>query len=266
VGESLGKGGNARGTGPFQFVSYQKDVAIRYRDFPDYWGGRPAIDNLVFAIMPSATVRTNQLKVGECHVIAYPNLDDLAKLKADPGLAVVEKPGVNVSYVLLHTRRKPFDDPRVMPDAKRAAEMIQADLRAVGIRAHLFTEEWKTYLRRDHDGAYYHAAIVGWSGDNGDPDNFLALALSCDGDIPHPDNLARWCNPEFGDLITAVKIVSAQEVRADLYRRAQEVFHRDLPWIPLAHSFVYAAYRRDVKGFRMDSLGHYVFNDAALAG
>ncbi|MDZ7925939.1 MAG: ABC transporter substrate-binding protein [Agrobacterium sp.] len=45
------------GTGPFQFVAYQKDAVIRYKANPDYWGGKQKIDDLVFAITPDAAVR-----------------------------------------------------------------------------------------------------------------------------------------------------------------------------------------------------------------
>jgi len=329
------------GTGPFVFETFQKDVAIRYHAFPNYWNGPRAIDNLVIAIMPSASVRLNQLKVGECHIIAYPNLDDLPKLRADPRLRVVERAGANVSYVVMHTGRKPFDDPRVrlafalaidraaiveavfeggatraenplpigllgyndaipdlphdpdrarrllaesgypdgieidlfympvarpyMPQAKRAAEMIRADLRDVGIRAKLDTEEWASYLRHDREGLYYNAAIVGWSGDNTDPDNYLGIQLTCDGDRPRPDNLARWCDVEFNALIAEAKVVSNPERRAVLYRRAQEVFRDALPWVPLAHSHVFAAHRAEVRGFAMDRVGRYILNDVSLA-
>ena len=43
------------GTGPFQFVDYQKDAVIRYKANPDYWGGKPKIDDLIFAITPDAS-------------------------------------------------------------------------------------------------------------------------------------------------------------------------------------------------------------------
>ncbi len=42
------------GTGPFQLVAYQKDAVIRYKANPDYWEGKAAIDDLVFAITPDA--------------------------------------------------------------------------------------------------------------------------------------------------------------------------------------------------------------------
>ena len=60
------------GTGPFMFVDYQKDAVIRYKAHPDYMHGKQPIDDLVFAITTDASVRTQKLKAGECHVAPYP--------------------------------------------------------------------------------------------------------------------------------------------------------------------------------------------------
>src|SRR5690606_28463364 len=43
------------GTGPYQFVAYQPDAVIRYKAHPDYWAGKQAIDDLVFAITTDAS-------------------------------------------------------------------------------------------------------------------------------------------------------------------------------------------------------------------
>mgnify|MGYP004485217131 CR=1 FL=1 len=48
-------------------------MAIRYRAFEGYWGGRQAIESLVFSITPNPAVRLTKLKAGECHVMAFPN-------------------------------------------------------------------------------------------------------------------------------------------------------------------------------------------------
>ena len=53
-------------------VQYQKDAIIRYKAFPEYWGGKAKIDDLVFAITPDASVRWAKLQKGECHVMPYP--------------------------------------------------------------------------------------------------------------------------------------------------------------------------------------------------
>jgi dipeptide transport system substrate-binding protein len=45
---------------------------VRYKAFPEFWGGKAKIDDLVFAITPDASVRWAKLQKGECHVMPYP--------------------------------------------------------------------------------------------------------------------------------------------------------------------------------------------------
>ena len=73
------------GTGPFYLVQYQKDAVIRYKAFPQYWGGKAKIDDLVYSITPDASVRWAKLQKAECHVMPYPNPADLAAIRKDPG-------------------------------------------------------------------------------------------------------------------------------------------------------------------------------------
>ena len=64
------------------------------------------------------------------------------------------------------------------PDARRMAELIQADYAAIGVTAEIVSMEWGEYLAQsllpDRDGA----VLLGWTGDNGDPDNFFADAFT----------------------------------------------------------------------------------------
>jgi len=55
------------GTGPFTLKSYTKDAVIRYDVNPTYWGPKPKIDRLIYAITPDATVRTQKLKANAEH-------------------------------------------------------------------------------------------------------------------------------------------------------------------------------------------------------
>lgn len=98
------------GTGPFSFVSYQKDNIIRYKGNPTYWNGKPAIERLVFAITPDASVRSQKLKAGECNLIAEPNPADLPNLRKDGKLAIQEGEGLNVGYLAFNVQKKPFDN------------------------------------------------------------------------------------------------------------------------------------------------------------
>ena len=87
------------GTGPFYLVQYQKDAIIRYKAFPEYWGGKAKIDDLVFSITPDASVRWAKLQKGECHVMPYPNPADLDAIKKDPNVQILEQPGLNIGYL-----------------------------------------------------------------------------------------------------------------------------------------------------------------------
>ncbi|HET6467979.1 MAG TPA: ABC transporter substrate-binding protein [Geminicoccaceae bacterium] len=104
---------NPVGTGPFQLVAYQKDAVIRYQANPDYWEGKAAIDNLIFAITPDASVRWQKTRAGECHVMPYPNPADLDEIRQDPNVELMEQPGLNVGYLGFNTEGEPFDDKRV---------------------------------------------------------------------------------------------------------------------------------------------------------
>ena len=99
------------GTGPFTFVAYQQDAVIRYKANPDYWGGKPKIDDLVFAITTDASVRRQKLEAGECHIFPYPNAADIDALKSNSNLAVQEQAGLNVAYLAYNSLVAPFDKP-----------------------------------------------------------------------------------------------------------------------------------------------------------
>ncbi len=61
------------------------------------------------------------------------------------------------------------------PNARRMAELIQADWAAIGVKANVVSYEWGEYLKRSKNEDRDGAVLLGWTGDNGDPDNFLAV-------------------------------------------------------------------------------------------
>ncbi|MCP6082868.1 ABC transporter substrate-binding protein, partial [Klebsiella pneumoniae] len=81
-------------TGPFVFKRFQKDAAIRYSANPDYFAGKPAVDNLVFAITPDANVRLQKLRRGECQIALSPKPLDVGQARQDSSLRVVETPAL----------------------------------------------------------------------------------------------------------------------------------------------------------------------------
>ena len=94
--------------------------------------------------------------------------------------------------------------------------------------------EWGEYLAqstaKDRDGA----VLLGWTGDNGDPDNFLGVLFGCA--AVGGNNRAQWCNKDFEDLIQKAKTTIDQAERTKLYEQAQVVFKEQAPWATIAHS------------------------------
>jgi len=148
------------------------------------------------------------------------------------------------------------------PNARRMAELIQEDFKKIGVTAEIVSYEWGEYLERskaeDRDGA----VLLGWTGDNGDPDNFLAVLLGCDG--VGGSNRAQWCNEEFESLIQKAKS-GEQDERAKLYEEAQVVFKREAPWATIAHSIVHMPMRSNVTGYVMDPLGGHWFDGVDIS-
>ncbi|WP_075215546.1 ABC transporter substrate-binding protein [Mongoliimonas terrestris] len=321
------------GTGPFKFVAYQKDAVIRFQAHADFFEGKQAIDDLVFAITPDAAVRLQKLKAGECHVVPYPNPADIEALKSDDSVQMMEQAGLNVGYLGYNTLMKPFDDARVrkalnmainkqaiidavyqgsgqaaknpipptmwsyndavqddaydpeaakklleeagvsglkmkiwampvqrpyMPNARRTAELLQSDFAKVGVETEIVSYEWGEYLKRSQDKERDGAVILGWTGDNGDPDNFLAVLLGCD--AVGGSNRANWCNEDFNKLIMEAKTVADQEKRAELYEQAQVIFKEQAPWATIAHSTVFMPMAKSVQNYKMDPLGSHRFD------
>ncbi len=108
------------------------------------------------------------------------------------------------------------------------AELMQADLAKVGVTAEIVSYEWGEYLKRAADPKHDGAVLLGWTGDNGDTDNFLATLLSCDG-VGTSSNAAAFCNEEYEKVVQEAKRVSSQEERAKLYKQAQEIFKQQAP-------------------------------------
>ncbi len=143
------------------------------------------------------------------------------------------------------------------PNARRMAELIQADLAKINVKANIVTFEWGEYLKRTTAGEH-QTVLLGWTGDNGDPDNFLHTLLGCDA-AKNGANRARWCYKPFDDLVVAAKRTPDVAKRTELYAKAQEVFKEQAPWYTVAHSVQYKPVRNEVIDFKISPFGSHQF-------
>lgn len=148
------------------------------------------------------------------------------------------------------------------PDARRMAELMQEDFAKIGVDAEIVTYEWGEYLERTKNGEH-DMVLLGWTGDNGDPDNFLNVLLGCDS--VGSANRARWCHEPFNEVVLEAKETTEQDKRVALYEEAQEIFKDQAPWATIAHSTIHVPMRKEVQNFKIDTFGGFVFKGVDLA-
>src|SRR5919112_1296540 len=153
-----------------------------------------------------------------------------------------------------------------MPDAKSVAQIMQQDLKNVGVNAKLITYEWGTYLEKTGQGDHT-TCLLGWTGDNGDPDNFLNVLLNSASATPtDASNVAYYKNPEVDKLLLKAQTPVNESVREDAYYKAQEIMHQDAPWVPIAYVKPPIGLEDTVKNFDPNPTSSEAFNTVTLSG
>ncbi len=149
------------------------------------------------------------------------------------------------------------------PDARRVGELMQADLMKVGVKAKIVSYEWGEYRKRLQAGEPQMAQF-GWTGDNGDPDNFFTPLASCDAARIGGGSASKWCNKDFDALLAKAVTLSDQGERAKLYQQAQVIMHEEAPFFLIAHSVTFQPIRKEVTGFVMSPIGAQSWNTVDL--
>jgi dipeptide transport system substrate-binding protein len=150
------------------------------------------------------------------------------------------------------------------PNAKRMAEMMQADLAKVGINATLVSYEWGEYRKRLQAGEH-QMGLLGWTGDNGDPDNFFFLA-GCDKDgKPAGQNISKWCDAKFNENLLKARTLTDQAERTKIYQEMQKIHHDNVAWLNIAHSTVFEPVRKEVSGYKISPFGAHEFQNVDIA-
>jgi ABC-type transport system substrate-binding protein len=135
------------------------------------------------------------------------------------------------------------------PEGLKVGVAMISDLAKVGIRAKIVSYDWGTYLKRQREQPEDMDLFqLGWTGDNGDPDNFLAVLF--DG-LASPAVRTQWKNDEYHRLMLAGKQTIDQDKRAEIYKQAQKVFHDEVAAICVAHSTVIWPMRNNVMNFKL---------------
>jgi peptide/nickel transport system substrate-binding protein len=152
------------------------------------------------------------------------------------------------------SRSRPY-----FPNPKEIAEAMAADLAKVGIKTQLQTTEWAVYLDKRKNGQM-PLYMLGWTGDNGDPDNFLCYFFCQPG-------VARegfYANKPLADLLLRAQKLTQQTERAKLYRQSEQLLRDDAARLFIANNQPPLAFARRVKGYVPHPTGSEYFNTVEL--
>ncbi len=135
----------------------------------------------------------------------------------------------------------------------RVAAHVVSDLARVGVVARVreaasWTEQVDLTSRGEYD-----LALLGWQADTLDPNDFLTALL--DSGSIGTTNRSRYRSAAMDGLLKRARMESASGTRLALYRQALDLFQQDMPFVPLYHSSIFTAHRREVRGLVLGPTG-----------
>jgi peptide/nickel transport system substrate-binding protein len=317
---------NPVGTGPFMFKEWAHGDHVTLDANPNYWGGKPKIDRLIFKVIPEPQAAFLALKNGDVQIMGDVVSQVIPAIQGDSNLQLLTQPGLTINGIGMPTDTKPFDDVRVRqalnyavdkkaindslykglavtmtsplppaewgfddslkgypydpekakallkeagypdgfktellaytsargynPAGPQLAVAVQGYLKQIGVEASVQQIEFGAYLAKARSGKYDGMFMVGWSGDNGDPDNFVGEIFGSE-HIPIT-NMARFRNPDLDNVLQQARRESDHAKRVELYQQAQKMIVEGAPWIMVNSTLQVRAARKEVKGFQLN--------------
>ncbi|MFZ5352116.1 MAG: ABC transporter substrate-binding protein [Bacillota bacterium] len=143
-----------------------------------------------------------------------------------------------------------MDNPRnYFPKPLQVAEFIKESLKEINVEVVISTFNMDEYLKRIDNGEH-EMALIGWTGDNIDPDNFLNTLLSSDNAKPGlAGNYSFYKNKEVDRLLAQARETTNMVFRKSIYINLLQIVNYDMPSVPLVHTMPVLAGRKNVRGY-----------------
>jgi peptide/nickel transport system substrate-binding protein/oligopeptide transport system substrate-binding protein len=135
---------------------------------------------------------------------------------------------------------------------QRIAELLQAQLKEIGITLELRRLDWAAHIKVvDDGGAGFFRQ--GWVADYPDPENFLTV-LFHSRNVGAPGNTSRYRNTRVDALLDEADAMPAGAARDARYAAAEQAILDDAVWVPLYHYSSRALVKPSVKGLERSPL------------
>ena len=326
------------GTGAFKFESWTRGDKLTLVRYDDYWGEKAKLDKLIIRPIADNAARLQALQAGE--IQGYDNVEpqDIATIKGDSNLQVLDRPAFNVAYVGFNQSKPPLDKLEVrqaiaygldrktvvdsfyagrgtvakefmppevtgyaddvteytydpaksksllqkagltppvkidfwyptdvsrpyMPDPKRNFEAFSASLAKAGFQVVPHSAPWRPdYVAKVNEGSAGDINMIGWTGDFGDPDNFLGTFFKA-----YRPSFGFHNNAIFNILQKAATEPNFAK-RVALYKQANIMIMKYLPAVPYAHSRPALGFLKRVNGYVASPVGTDPFASVTVGG
>ena len=131
-----------------------------------------------------------------------------------------------------------------MPDPKRNFEAFAASLNKSGFKVVPHSAPWSPdYVGRVDEGKAGALNLIGWTGDYGDPDNFIGTFFQ------QPTDQFGFQNEEIFNTLNKAERETDASKRTELYQEANREIMKFLPGVPYVHTKPALAFQSNVKGY-----------------
>lgn len=127
-------------------------------------------------------------------------------------------------------------------------EILQAQLKEVGIKVKIIQLEWSTLKEMINEGKT-DAFYLAWIADYPDAENFLT-PLFHSKNFGTGGNRAFYKNQEIDKLIEQAQQITNTEERIKLYQQIESKIHEDAPWVFLWHQKEFSIHQPWIKGYK----------------
>ncbi|MCB6562018.1 MULTISPECIES: ABC transporter substrate-binding protein [Gordonibacter] len=181
-----------------------------------------------------------------------PYTKDVKQTAYDPEAAkkTLADKGITSLQCITYTTARPYNQ----KGGSDLANMIQGYLSAVGVELSITQYDWTTYKTKVQTDPY-DICFYGWTGDNGDPDNFMNLLADTNWSM----NVAHWQDDEYKALIAEGLKTPDGDARDAIYLQCEEMVAEKQPWVLISHSKNLLGYSPKVKDFYYHPTGVVFF-------
>jgi peptide/nickel transport system substrate-binding protein len=309
------------GTGPFMLKSWTVGSKLELVKNPNYWGAKAHLDRVLFRPVADNAARLQALQSGEIQGYDLVDPADIATIKGNSGLKILDRPAFNVGYVGMNQKIPPMNNILVrqavaygldrssvvnsfysgrgqvadqflpplvvgfaktgvpqysydpakaqallkqagltlpvpiefwyptsvsrpyMPDPQRNAEAFGASLEKSGFKVTFKSSPWRPDYLGGVQSGKAQVYLLGWTGDFGDPANFLNVHFGAQSD------LFGFNNPSLFALLQKADSETNIAKRTALYQQASIQVMKFLPMVPYVHSKPALALQKKVSGY-----------------